>query len=42
MKELQVPKRFFKTFKTNWESVLLSRIYQDYVMKNVQKEHKNE
>ena len=41
-KMIQVPKRFFKTFQTNWESVLLSRIYQDYVVKNIQKEHKNE
>ena len=39
---IQVPKRFFKTFQTNWESVLLSKIYQDYVVKNIQKEHKNE
>ena len=39
---IQEPKRFFKTFQTNWETVLLSKIYQEYVFKNIQKEHNNE
>ena len=41
-KMIQEPKRFFTTFQTNWETVLLSKIYQDYVFKNIQKEHNNE
>ena len=40
-KIIQEPKHFFKTFQTNWEIVLLSKIYQEYVFKNIQKEHNN-
>lgn len=41
-KMIQVLKHFFKTLQMNQEIVLLSKIYQDYVEKNIQKEHKNE
>lgn len=41
-KFIQVPKSYFKIFQKNQESVLLTKIYQDYIFNNIHNAQKNE